>query len=436
MKRLDWKKRVIMALTVFSMFFGAGNLIFPPYLAFESGSSFIPALLGFFITAIGFPVLGLLAVGYSSGLRELGNKVHPVFGFLFAFALYLSIGPLLAIPRTAGTSWEMVSSSFCLESPLLRVLYSIVFFSLSAFIAKEPQKFTTRLGKILCPVLLVMITLLFVGSFSIKDSGLISGSDKYSLSPFTTGMTDGYQTMDAIAAIVFGIVITINIKNLGVEDKKDILREEKYAGLLSIIPFVLIYSFLAYVGRKSAYINPGATNGAQLLSSISGRVYGKAGSILISLIFIVACFNTSTSLLSSVSEFFSSSFPRIKQSIWIVIFALSSMIFSNLGLDLILKISVPILNLLYPVTITLILLEIIPYTRNRRIFFTVSGIVSFVSSLLEMTMPETIHSILPFFPKDFLWAFITLISVIIVIFLSLYKEHKTLQIRKGRGSEE
>ena len=101
MNKLDIKKKLLMALTIFSMFFGAGNLIFPPFLALESGGNFLSALIGFFITAIGFPVLGLLAVGHSSGLRGLGDKVHPVFGFIFSLVLYLSIGPLLAIPRTA-----------------------------------------------------------------------------------------------------------------------------------------------------------------------------------------------------------------------------------------------------------------------------------------------------------------------------------------------
>ena len=425
MNKLDIKKKLLMALTIFSMFFGAGNLIFPPFLALESGGNFLSALIGFFITAIGFPVLGLLAVGHSSGLRGLGDKVHPVFGFIFSLVLYLSIGPLLAIPRTAGTSYEMVAVSFGVNNIFVRILYSVVFFVLSGIIALEPQKFTSRLGKILCPILLVMITILFLGSLTLPSDGTLTTSEKYVLFPFSTGMIDGYQTMDAIAAIVFGVIITINIKNLGISDQKTILKEERIAGLLSIIPFLVVYSFLAVAGRKAAYISsPDATNGAQLLSVLSGTLFGKIGNVLISLIFIDACFNTSTSLLSSVSEFFASSFPKVKRSIWIMIFAFSAMVFSNFGLNMILKISVPILNLLYPVTISLIILEIIPYTRKRKIFFKTVAFFSLLSSLVETISPSTMGMITYKGSAGFLWVQPTLLSAIVVLVITIIKEKR------------
>ena len=424
MNKLDIKKKLLMALTIFSMFFGAGNLIFPPFLALESGGNFLSALIGFFITAIGFPVLGLLAVGHSSGLRGLGDKVHPVFGFIFSLVLYLSIGPLLAIPRTAGTSYEMVAVSFGVNNIFVRILYSVVFFVLSGIIALEPQKFTSRLGKILCPILLVMITILFLGSLTLPSDGTLTTSEKYVLFPFSTGMIDGYQTMDAIAAIVFGVIITINIKNLGISDQNTILKEERIAGLLSIIPFLVVYSFLAVAGRKAAYISPDATNGAQLLSVLSGTLFGKIGNVLISLIFIVACFNTSTSLLSSVSEFFASSFPKVKRSIWIMIFAFSAMVFSNFGLNMILKISVPILNLLYPVTISLIILEIIPYTRKRKIFFKTVAFFSLLSSLVETISPSTMGMITYKGSAGFLWVQPTLLSALVVLVITIIKEKR------------
>lgn len=424
MDKLDIKKKLLMALTIFSMFFGAGNLIFPPFLALESGGNFLDALIGFFITAIGFPVLGLLAVGHSSGLRGLGDKVHPSFGFIFSLVLYLSIGPLLAIPRTAGTSYEMVAVSFGIDSNIARVLYSVAFFTLSGIIALEPQKFTSRLGKVLCPILLVMITILFLGSLTLPCNGTLTTSENYLSSPFSSGMIDGYQTMDAIAAIVFGVIITINIKNLGISDQKTVLKEERIAGIMSIVPFLIVYSFLAVAGRRAAYISPYATNGAQLLSVLSGTLFGKIGSLLISLIFIVACFNTSTSLLSSVSEFFASSFPKVKRSIWIMIFAFSAMVFSNFGLNMILKISVPILNLLYPVTISLIILEIITYTRKRKIFFKTVAFVSLISSLLETISPSTMGMITYKGSAGFLWVQPTLLSAIVVLVITIIKERR------------
>ena len=165
-ERLSGKKVLIVGLTLFSMFFGAGNLIFPPFLAVQAGTSIIPAAAGFLISAVGLPVLGVIAVARSGGLEKLAGRVHPAFAQLFTILIYLSIGPFLAIPRTAGTSFEMTLLPLVGEGGKAagQLLYSIVFFTIAMVMAFNPDKLTERLGKILCPALLILIFVMFAGS--------------------------------------------------------------------------------------------------------------------------------------------------------------------------------------------------------------------------------------------------------------------------------
>ena len=158
--------RLLMILTVFSLFFGAGNLIFPPFLAAQAGQNTWPAMAGFCLTAVGFPVLGVMAVTRAGDLHRLAARVHPAFAAVFPLLIYLAIGPGLAIPRTASTSFEMVAQAALEGStrlPLWQLAYSLVFFAVAGLIALKPDALTQRLGKILCPLLLALIGALFVG---------------------------------------------------------------------------------------------------------------------------------------------------------------------------------------------------------------------------------------------------------------------------------
>ena len=377
---LTMKKRILLAFTIFAMFFGAGNLIFPPYLAYQAGRSILPAFIGFIMTAIGLPVLSLIAIGRAGSLKSLASRVHPAFGTAFTIAIYLAIGPCLAIPRTASTSYEMVAKALG-TGRTIGVIYSIIFFAISGLMALRPEKLTKRLGRLLSPLLILLIIILLIGSVTLFDGRLTEAAGPYADVPFTTGFQEGYQTMDALAGLVFGIILSVNLKALGAEGRvarKESVLAAAGGGLLLLI----VYTAIAFIGIVAEGLSEGATNGAAVLSDTAAAISGRYGRIMLALIFVIACFNTSVSLLSSCGEYFSRLVPRIGRGIWIAIFATASCIISNAGLDMIISISSPVLTVLYPAAIVLIALALVPGMETRRWTHMLSVAAALVSSLV------------------------------------------------------
>ena len=173
MDRFRFKDKILVGITLFSMFFGAGNLIFPPFLGAQAGESTWLAFIGFAVSAVCLPILGVLAVTKSGGLEKLTSRVHPKFSFIYILILYLAIGPCLAIPRTSSTSFSIAVQPFWSGDESLwaaRLVYSIVFFVLAAGIAMHPEKLTEYLGKRLTPILLILIGVVFIASL-LKSAG-------------------------------------------------------------------------------------------------------------------------------------------------------------------------------------------------------------------------------------------------------------------------
>ena len=387
-ERLSGKKVLIVGLTLFSMFFGAGNLIFPPFLAVQAGTSIIPAAAGFLISAVGLPVLGVIAVARSGGLEKLAGRVHPAFAQLFTILIYLSIGPFLAIPRTAGTSFEMTLLPLVGEGGKAagQLLYSIVFFTIAMVMAFNPDKLTERLGKILCPALLILICVRFAGSVFYHQT--ISGepAGAYQRAAAVTGFLEGYQTMDTIAALNFGIVIALNIRAMGVREDSQVVRTTIHSGMIAGLLLALIYMALAYVGGQVQAEAASLDNGARILTFAAGRFYGNAGALLLGVIFFIACLNTCIGLLSCCSKYFSTLVPGIGYRAWVVLFAVTSVVIANAGLSRILAFSVPVLNAIYPVAIVLIALSFIHRGEGagRKMYpaaILLTGIVSVIYSL-------------------------------------------------------
>lgn len=367
--------RLLIILTVFSLFFGAGNLIFPPFLAAQAGQNTWPAMAGFCLTAIGFPVLGIMAVTRAGDLHRLASRVHPAFAAVFPLLVYLAIGPGLAIPRTASTSFEMVAQAALEGSarlPLWQLTYSLVFFAAAGLIALKPDALTQRLGKVLCPLLLALIGALFVGCLLAPHPyGAVAAS--YQTHPVIHGFLDGYQTMDAIAALVFGSVIALNLRALGLTEAHVIRTEAALAGVGAGALLGVVYLCLAHIGGVSGGAWPGSENGAQVLSQLAGSVYGRGGMALLAAIFVVACLNTCVGLLSSCASYFHQRLPKVSYPAWVALFALISVGISNVGLNQILALSVPVLNLLYPIVLVLILLAYLPKTETLPLLYPIAG---------------------------------------------------------------
>ena len=385
MQQLRGKNLLLVGFTLFSMFFGAGNLIFPPFLGAQAGTVTWIAMIGFAVSAIGFPILGVIEVARSGGLRHLAGRVHPKFAAVFTLLIYLSIGPGLAIPRTASTSFEMVAPFLGEKGGWLQVIYSAVFFALAALVALRPEKLTKRLGKILCPALILLILVLFFGCVlrPVTDHyGVPTGS--YTELPAIAGFLGGYQTMDTIAALNFGIIIALNIKARGVEQEKSVVRGTIRAGWIAGAMLLVIYAMLAHIGAMAGGAFPGAANGAEILTKMVPAVFGTWGSAILAAVFVIACFNTCVGLISCCSEYFCGLFPRISYRWWAVFFAVVSMAVSNAGLNMILKVSVPVLNAIYPVAIVLILLSFCQkWLEGLRYVYPVAILFTGVSSVLS-----------------------------------------------------
>ena len=367
-QKLDLKTKFLMGVTLFSMFFGAGNLIFPPYLGAQAGTSAWTAFIGFAMSAVGLPVLGVIAVTVYGGLNALASRVHPKFAFVYIAVLYLAIGPCLAIPRTASTSFSMAGPPFLPESvpeAPVQLLYTIVFFLAASLVAMHPEKLTEYLGKRLTPVLLTLIAALFLAALVNPAGPAAAPAEAYASAAPVEGFLYGYQTMDTLAALNFGMIVALNVQALGVREEKAVTGETVFAGWIAGALLLAVYAMLTFVGRLSGTAFPGTADGTEVLMRTAEHLFGKAGALILALIFVIACFNTCVGLLSCCGKYFNGCFPRIGYRAWVWGFAAVSAVLANVGLEAILLFSVPVLNAIYPLAILLIALAFLKRALTR-----------------------------------------------------------------------
>lgn len=368
MEKFGLKYRILMGITLFSMFFGAGNLIFPPFLGAQAGTHTLPAFLGFAASAVCIPVLGVVAVTRCGGLEKLTDRVGHRFGFVYILILYLAIGPCLAIPRTASTSFSMALPPFFELGEHLwiaQLIYSAVFFVLAAWVALHPDRLTDYLGKRLTPILLGLILVIFGATLIRSAGGAGTPVGVYGDQAAVRGFLDGYQTMDTLAALNFGMIVAVNVRAKGITRERSVVRETIVAGWIAGIVLFIVYSMLAFVGMASGERFSGMTNGTETLTAMVSFLFGRFGTILLAVVFVIACFNTCVGLLSCCGKYFHSIYKKLSYKNWVFLFAAVSMIISNVGLNAILRFSVPVLNAIYPVAILLIFLSFFRQLHER-----------------------------------------------------------------------
>ena len=353
---------ILLALVLFSMFFGAGNLIFPPMVGKLAGTNLAAAMLFFGITAVVLPVLGMMAMAKTRGLPNLGKRVGTIFSVLFTVIIYMSIGPCLAIPRAGSVPFEMAIAPYLphgFSGRWALLAYTVVFFTAAGIISvMDDKKMQKLMGNILTPTLLIMLLAIFAASLFADMPPYRAPQDAYALHPMLKGFVDGYLTMDTLAALNFGLVITLSIEAHGIFDQKKIRGINVKISLIAGIILFLIYLMLADIGAKSAALFPDTTNGAQILANVSNRLFGKFGAVIIALIFTLACLTTCVGLLASISHYFSTLIPRLSYRRWVILWTLISFVLANIGLDGILKYNIPVLTAIYPVSIMLIALAL------------------------------------------------------------------------------
>jgi len=358
------KKHVFFTgLMLFSLFFGAGNLIFPPMLGQNAGENFWPAMLGFLLTGVGLPLLTVIAISLSgNGMQQLASHVHPLFGILFTVVVYIAIGPSMGIPRVANVAYEMGVSSFLPEtirtSSLSLFIYTVIFFTIVFWLSLNPSKLVDRIGNVLTPILLFSIFLLFVKSVFTPLGNSGPAMQEYQTSPIFKGFMEGYLTMDTISALAFGIIVVNAIRSKGVEDRKAVAIATTKAGLIAATGLVLVYGALGWLGVTSVSLGY-AKNGGQLLTVIVQQLFGPYGLALLAVIVTLACLTTCVGLVSACSQYFSTLFTKFSYKEIAGIICVLGLLVANLGLTKIIAISVPILLVVYPIAIVLVLLSLL-----------------------------------------------------------------------------
>lgn len=349
-----------VGLMLFALFFGAGNLIFPAFLGQQAGENWFSAMLGFLLTGAGLPLLGVIAIGYSNSrdVQVLASRVTPLYGILFASALYLAIGPLFATPRTATVSFEIGVVPYISEESktLALALFSLFFFGVAYWLSLSPGKLVGRIGKILTPVLLVTIAIL-MGYAAMNPMGALTAPQgDFAIRPFAKGILEGYGTMDAPALLVFAIIVIDAVRAMGVDNRAELLRTTTIAGVVAATCLAVVYLMIGYMGATSVAGLGMQENGAAVLSKTAQFYFGNAGNILLSVIVFLACLSTAIGLIVANAEFFNRLCPGISYKTFVTIFTLVSMGFANKGLAGIISFSIPVLMLLYPLTVVIILL--------------------------------------------------------------------------------
>ena len=363
MEKLSKGELISIGLMMFSIFFGAGNLIFPPALGQAAGQNVLPAMAGFLVTGVGLPLLGIAAIAMQGGhyIEFISRMTRPAFATALLVILYLTIGPMFAIPRTGAVSFEIGIRPFLSEDNMVlgQAVYTALFFLATYYLALNPSKLIDRVGKMLTPVLLAFLALMFVRAFSSPLGELIDATGSYVAAPFAQGFQDGYQTMDLLASIAIGTLVVNAVRERGVSDKKDLGRVCLASGMIALTLMSLVYGSLAYIGATSAGVLGHSANGGQLLADAVRIFFGPLGNLFLAVVIGLACLTTSCGISSGAAWFFNKQFNnQISYQRLLLAIVLFSFVVSNFGLTQIIALAVPFLVAIYPLVIVLVVLSL------------------------------------------------------------------------------
>ncbi|UKH46702.1 branched-chain amino acid permease [Actinobacillus pleuropneumoniae] len=408
------KNTFVVGFMLFAIFFGAGNLIFPPKLGFESGADFWTATIGFIITGVGLPLLGIIvSASYKGGYKEALHRIHPWFSILFLVAIYLTIGPFFAIPRTAATAYEMAVLPFLGEQTTVSLLiFTAVYFALTIWLSLNPSKMVERIGSILTPALLIAILALVISGIALFSDN--PSSRNVMEAPMVNGILAGYNTMDALASVAFSVIVINAIKSKGLSETKALSKQTAMAGVIAAILLALIYLSIGWIGNKlpiSAEVLADLTAkkqdlGTYILNVAATQAFGELGRTLLGVIVSLACLTTAIGLVVSVSEYFHEIFPKISYRAYAIVCTLIGFGLANQGLSAVISKSIPVLLVLYPIAMSIIFLLLLNLfvklpllaLRVSLILVTIVSILSVAGVSITENLPLKAYSMewLPF----------------------------------------
>lgn len=357
--KLPFSKILVIGLMLFAMFLGAGNVIFAPIVGQQAGTSTWVAMGGFLITGVGLVLLAIIALTRGGGtVEKLASRVHPKFATVFSILLFLALGPFYVIPRTTSVVYEIAIKPVVgpENTSLYLFIFSFIFIVFTILLSWNTTKFVDRLGKMITPVFSILLLVLVITSIINPMGEIGAPQEEYMSGVFLKGFTEGYYTMDVLAAFVFGGIFIKSIKGYGIKSEQEVSKLFIKAGVIATVGLVALQISMAWIGATSVDAIGFKDNGGEVLAQSSEYLLGPAGIYLIGLVILLTGITTNVACLGAVSEYF----ERIQKSVsykkWIIVFAILSLIFTNFGLNTILTMASPVLLLLYPLAIALIVL--------------------------------------------------------------------------------
>lgn len=425
------KETFVISFALFSLFFGAGNLLLPPLLGYNAGKDWLVVIVGFMLTAVVIPIFGILAHAKLQGtMFDFGKKVSPLFSFIYCILVYL-ISISIPSPRTAAATHEIAIYPAFGSSALLT---STIYFSLVLVFVLNRSRLLNFIGKFLTP--LIGIALLMVIGIGLFSSELITEPGHFD-TPFVNGILEGYQTFDAIGAVVVGAVLIVSLNfnpKTSYQEKKDRIRT---AGFIAGLGLFIIYAGLISVGAfygSQIDIDLSLSNDMQratLLRGISTAALGTFGNTVLSILIALACFTTAVGIIAGTADYFKGLLndSQTVYTITAVIACVFGVVVGQLDFHSIIVIALPVLMFIYPITIVLIVLNILPEKLASPMVFKVVVLTTFIFSLPDVfgfiVAPENLVGIKSYIPLSKFHMGWILPAIIIFILVNAFQKIST-----------
>ena len=412
-----------LGFMLFAFFLGAGNIIFPPLAGQLAGDSLLPAMVGFLGTAVGLPLLTIVAIAVAGGSWEHLTQDLPKFvATLMAVLIFIIIGPAFAAPRTGLVAYEMAVKPFFIDATQSHLtIFSILFFAIAMFFSWSQGRLIDVIGKILTPVLFVGLIILAIAVFIDPQGEIVASHGEYITHPFQKGFLEGYNTMDTFGSLMFGVLVVDALRQKGITEHKPTSKYLISAACIAALGLAFVYISLFYLGATSSVVAAGADNGGEVLSLYIQALFGPYGQVVLSIIVLLACLTTAIGLISACSDYFSA-LTRIPYKSWVVINGIACAVVANVGLSQLITLSVPVLYALYPVAIALVMLTFVrSKLRNPRFGYQLVIAVSLLFALIDAAkvagLDVSTFNTLPLFDIGMGWLIPTGIAMLLAIFV-------------------
>ncbi|CAM2809498.1 branched-chain amino acid transport system II carrier protein [Shewanella amazonensis] len=430
-KQMSFSDTLSLGFMTFAFFLGAGNLIFPPFAGMLAGENMPLAMMGFLVTAVGMPLVGLIAVAKTQG--RVMAYLPAVAATALAVAIYIIIGPAFAAPRTGLVAFEIGAKPFLGDTSAVlalgsislnvaQLIFTLGFFAVTMLLALFPGKLMDSVGKVLTPVLMVLLLSLAISVIMLPSGDTSAPVGDYASSPLIKGVIEGYNTMDTLASLMFGMLIIDLLRKKGVDAPADQTRALVRAAFIAASGLAFVYISLFFLGATAGDIAQGAENGGQILTRYVDREFGTLGALLLSTVVSLACLTTAVGLVSACSDYFNELFPRIKYRQFVILFSIICAVVANVGLTQLISVSIPVLVSVYPVVIALVavtfMTQYLPNPKvSHRLVLAVALLFGAIDGLKAAGVNMESLSFMPLYAEGMAWLLPTAVTMVICLFI-------------------